>query len=438
MAATASAARVAPVVDVAADHEHCAHTPAVLPFLRLPRELRDQIYNHALSIPDKRSDRALRIERRNLKHFRPSAAALLLILHHEYFLLNRQIALEALEALFKHHSVFLSCGPFVLKSLLEAVEQHPPGAQWLAWLKAIELDWVTFPDLRMYPPDRAHGRDEWWFEAADDGVEVDVDYVRGAAYSGHYDEHDYTGNYYDDNFYDPADAALYPSYTHRAPAVNPNAAADDLSTLFDHNPFPDAEEAYHPAATTARPTDDLSTKLSLLVETEVSPLFVYLSSRTFPALTTLTLPLYFISRESLAHRRASRPAYALPLKVRFWVHVVAHALAMLLHTPSLAAVRVRYMPWDIWASMDSCDDLSRIATHGVWFDDPDTDGPGGEREDEGEAFRCVWALLAERGMDVGKGKCRMGLQADISVVKWDGEMDSYRVGDELEVIFTNN
>jgi hypothetical protein len=32
----------------------------------------------------------------------------------------------------------------------------------------------------------------------------------------------------------------------------------------------------------------------------------------------------------------------------------------------------------------------------------------------------------------------MGLQADISVVKWDGEMDSYRVGDELEVVFTNN
>jgi hypothetical protein len=398
-----------------------------------------QIYNHALSIPDKRSDRALRIERRNLKHFRPSAAALLLILHHEYFLLNRQIALEALEALFKHHSVFLSCGPFVLKSLLEAVEQHPPGAQWLSWLKAIELDWVTFPDLRMYPPERTHGRDEWWFEAAaaEDGVEVDVDYVRGAAYSSHYDEHDYTGNYYDDNFYDPADAALYPSYTHHAPVVNPNAAADDLSTLFDHNPFPDAEEAYQPAA----PTDDLTTKLSLLVEMEVSPLFAYLSSPSFPALTTLTLPLYFISRDSFAHRRASRPAYTLPLKVRFWAHVVAHALAMLVQTSSsLARVRVRYMPWDIWASMDSCDDLSRIVKQGVWFDDEVRDGPGGEREDEGEAFRCVWGLLGESGVDVGrtggKGKGRMGLQAGIRVVKWDGEMDSYRVGDELEVVFT--
>lgn len=396
-----------------------------------------QIYNHALSIPDKRSDRALRIERRNLKHFRPSAAALLLILHHEYFLLNRQIALEALEALFKHHSVFLSCGPFVLKSLLEAVEQHPPGAQWLAWLKAIELDWVTFPDLRMYPPDRTQGRDEWWFEAdADDVLDADVDYVRGAAYSSHYDEHDYTGNYYDDNFYDPADAALYPSYDHHAPAVNPTTAADDLSTLLDHNPFQDAEEAYHP---TTSPTNDLTTKLSLLVETEVSPLFAYLSSPSFPSLTTLTLPLYFISRDSFAHRRASRPAYTLPLKVRFWAHVAAHALELLVQpTSPLARVRVRYMPWDIWASMDSCDDLGRMVRLGVWFDDEERDGPGGEREDEGEAFRVVWALLGERGVDVGKGKGRMGLRAESRVVKWDGEMDSYRVGDELEVVFTKD
>lgn len=394
-----------------------------------------QIYNHALSIPDKRSDRALRIERRNLKHFRPSAAALLLILHHEYFLLNRQIALEALEALFKHHSVFLSCGPFVLKSLLEAVERHPPGAQWLAWLKAIELDWVTFPDLRMYPPDRAHGRDEWWFETegADDGAEVDVDYVRGAAYSGHYDEHDYTGNYYDDNFYDPADAALYPSYTHHPPAVDPDAAADDLSTLLAHNPFTDAESAYHPSTTSTTPTHDLTTKLSLLVSTEVHPLFTYLSSPSFPSLTTLTLPLYFISRDSAAHRRASRPAHTLPLKARFWAHVAARALALLAqHASPLTHVRVRYMPWDIWASMDSCDDLGRMARLGVWFEDEARDGPRGERADEGEAFRCVWALLGESGVDGRKS----GLRAQSRVVKWDGEMDSYRVGDELEVVFT--
>lgn len=84
--------------------------------------------------------------------------------------------------------------------------------------------------------------------------------------------------------------------------------------------------------------------------------------------------------------------------------------------------------------MDSCDDLGRMVRLGVWFDDEVRDGPGGERGDEGEAFRCVWGLLEERGVDMRRG--RMGLQAQSRVVKWDGEMDSYRVGDELEVVFT--
>ncbi|KAF3040100.1 hypothetical protein E8E12_007168 [Didymella heteroderae] len=406
MAATASVARVAPV------------------------------YNHAFSIPDKRSDRALRIERRNLKYFRPSAAALLLVLHHDYLLLNRQIALEALEALLKNRTVFLSCGPFVLKSLLQAVENHETGKQWLTWLRAIELDWVTFPDLRMYPPDRTHGRDAWWFEAADeeyDNEEVDVDYVRSAAYDSHYDEHDHTGGYYDDNFYDPSDAALYPTYQHQAPTINPSAAANDISTLFDHNPFQDAEETYHAAATST--AEDLTTKLDLLVEMEVAPLFSYLSTSTFLSLASMTLPLYFISRESFFHRRNSRPGYTLPLKVRYWVHVAFHAF-QLLHAGSLSEVRIKYMPWDIWASMDSCDDLHRMVERGVWFNDSETDGEGGEREHEGEAFRCVWAMLVEKGLCTANGDTRMDLAAKIRLVKWDGEMDSYRVGDELEVVFT--
>lgn len=457
MAATAYAAPVAFVFDTSTGDGHDASSRSVLPFLQLPRELRDQvrqgrlqllsstyflmldqIYNHAINIPDKRSDRALRIERRNLKHFQTSAAALLLILHHEYFLLNRQIAQEALEVLFKHHTVFLSCGPYVLKSLLEAVEQHENGPQWLTWLKAIELDWVTFPDLRMYPPDRTQGRDEWWFETGEqefDKVEVDVDYVRGAAYNSHYDEHDHTGGYYDDNFYDPADSALYPAYSHHTSVLNPDAAANDLSALFDHNPFQDAEEAYHPA-NTSHTAEDLSTKLDLLVEMEVSPLFSYLSSRTFPSLTSITIPLYFISRESYFHRRNSRPGYTLPLKVRYWVHVAVHALSMLHSSSTLTEVRVKYMPWDIWASMDSCDDLRRIVELGVWFSDPVTDGEGGEREHEGAAFRCVWNAFGEGGLSTNRGENRMDLHASINLVKWDGEMDSYRVGDELEVVFT--
>lgn len=290
----------------------------------------------------------------------------------------------------------------------------------------------------MYPPDRTHGRDEWWFETAEDeydSAEVDVDCVRGAAYNGHYDEHDHTGGYYDDNFYDPGDASLYPAYRHQAPVLNPDAAANDISSLFDHNPFQDAEETYHPTQT-SNTIEDLSTKLDLLVETEVTPLFTYLSSPTFPSLTSITLPLYFISRESFFHRRNSRPGYTLPLKVRYWVHVAAHALSLLHSSTTLTEVRVKYMPWDIWASMDSCDDLHRIMEKGVWFNDSLADGEGGEREHEGEAFRCIWAMLVEKGLCTGNGETRMGLSSSIRLVKWDGEMDSYRVGDELEVVFT--
>jgi hypothetical protein len=296
---------------------------------------------------------------------------------------------------------------------------------------------VTFPDLRMYPPDRTHGRDEWWFEqeTEHDSIEVDVDYIRDAPCNGHYDEHDYEGGYYDDNFYDPADTSLYPIYHYEPPVLDTNAAANDLFGFATHNPFIDPETSYHPTRT-SNTIEDLSTKLDLLVSMEVIPLFTYLSSPTFPALSSITIPLYFISSESHAHRRHSRPGYTLPLKVRYWVHVAVQALEMLNSSSKLHQVRVKYMPWDIWASMDSCDDLHRIVEHGVWFDDALTDGEGGEREHEGEAFRSVWALLAEKGLWPGKGLKRMGLQAEIRFVKWDGEMDSYRVGDELEVVFT--
>lgn len=341
--------------------------------------------------------------------------------------------------LFKHHTVFLSCGPFVLKSLLEAVaQQNGPGKQCLTWLKSIELDWVTFPDLRMYPPDRTHGKDEWWFEQeAHDGHEIDVDYIRGAAYSSHFDEYDCNNRFYNDNVYSPAGSALYPAYQHSAPVLNPHLAADDMFGFASHNPFVDAEESYQTHSSTA---DDLSTKLDMLVAMEVAPLFTYLASPTFPALTSVTIPLYFISRESFFHRRNSRPGYTLPLKVRYWCQVAVHALELLCAGGKLKEVRIKYMPWDIWASMDSCDDLHRIVERGVWFDDPAVDDEGGEREHEGEAFRAVWGILDESRVSEGRvpRPHKMTLQSKINLVKWDGDMDSYRVGDELEVILTNH
>ncbi|KAF2437412.1 hypothetical protein P171DRAFT_182362 [Karstenula rhodostoma CBS 690.94] len=394
----------------------------VFPFLELPRELRDQIYDYAFTIPEDRADRALRIERRHLKYFRPSAASILLVLHHEYFLLNHQIAREALELLFKKHTVHLSCGPYVLQQLLARIEDTGgPGKQWLKRIKKIELDWITFPNLRLYPPERSEGKREWYWE--NDGHEVDVDYIRGAQYNGHYDEHDYEGGYYDDNFYEAENASLYPTWPHRnAPASN----ANDPFGFATHYPFADPSRP----STVDDSTSDVDIKLDLLVSLEVTPLFDYLASPTF-ALASITLPLYFLSRASHHHRGASRPGYTLPLKIRYWVHNCIHALLMLRESEALQEVRVKYMPWDVWASMEPADDLRRMVEKGVWF--RSSDDANGERESEGEAFRAVWAGLQERG--VCKGDERMGLAAEVRFVKWEFDLDK-RVGDELEVVFT--
>jgi hypothetical protein len=378
----------------------------------------------------------LRIERRNLKYFKPSAAAILLVTHHEYFLLNRQVAREALEVLFKNHTVFLSCGPFVLKALLEKIEeQNGPGRQWLKWLKAIELDWVTFPNLTHYPPDRDEGRDEWYWEH--DEVEVGVDYIRGAQYNGHYDEYDHEGANYDDNFYDPSDSSLYPSF--RQPPTAQASSSNDPFGFANHYPFEDPTRDPVREAS----AEDIATKLDLLVSMEVTPLFTSLASPFFN-LNSITLPLYFISRESRHNRSVSRPGYALPLKIRYWVQVCVHALLMLTSTYTsgtstsvpLQEVRVKYLPWDIWASMEPADDMKRMVEAGVWFDKP-KDGEGGEREGEGEAFRAVWeGMKARIPLEERKGMKRLGLRAKVRLVPWDGNVDSWRVGDELEVVFT--
>ena len=297
-------------------------------------------------------------------------------------------------------------------------------------MKNVELDWVTFPNLTHYPPDREGGRDEWYWEQ--DQQEVDVDYIRGAQYNGHYDEYDHEGGHYDDNFYDPSDATLYPSFR-QPPATQANDPNDPFG-LANHNPFIDP--SHNPPHETQ---EDISTRLELLVQMEVTPLFTYLASPTFN-LTSITTPLYFISKESHQLRSFSRPGYTLPLKIRYWVQVCVHALLMLnspqsLNSalPTLQEVRVKYLPWDIWASMDPADDLRRIVDRGVWFDEAEA-AEGGERESEGEAFRAVWASL--RDMGLLRGKDRMGLSAEIEFVKWDGNVDSWRVGDELEVVFT--
>ncbi|KAF2636736.1 hypothetical protein P280DRAFT_483674 [Massarina eburnea CBS 473.64] len=407
------------------------------PFLELPRELRDQIYNNVFAIPDERGDRALRIERRHLKYFEPSASAILLLLHHECLLLNRQVCREALETLFKKHVVFFSCGPYILKQLLTRIETHNgPPKQWLKWIKRMEFDWVTFPNLKAYPPERSDGRDEWWWEQ--DGEDVYVDNVRGAQYDGHYDEHDYDEHdyedgYYDDNLYGAEDSTLYPSWPQQGYSTTEEpdpGPVNDFLGLANHYPFATAVPQQEIMA-----AHDVDTKLDLLVSMEVTPLFDYLCTSTFALLSSLTIPLYFISKPSRQNRHATRPDATLPTKIRYWVQICVHALLML-HDPAtaLTEVRVKYMPWDVWASMDPSDDLHRMVEKGIWF--LDTEDREDERSGEGEAFRAVWNALREKH-GLCNGDERMGLCANVRFLKWAGDLGKWRVGDELEVVFTN-
>lgn len=327
----------------------------------------------------------------------------------------------------------------MLKTLFEKIEEpNGPGRQWLKWLSKIQLDWETLPNLRNYPPERGEGRsDEYWEY---DQVEVDVDYIRGAYYNGHFDEYDHEGEHYDDNLYSPPNMPLYPSF--RQPAASAAPSANDPFGLASHYPFTDpTRDPVHEASAA-----DIATKLQLLVSLEVTPLFSYLASPTFN-LSSISLPLAFISRESYHHRNLSRPGYALPVKIRYWIEVCVHALLMLIaphvsDTPDstpLDEVRIRYAPTDIWASMEPTDDLRRMADAGVWFDNPDP-GQDVERPGEGEAFRAVWEgiktrIPLEQRAKLGK---RLGLQASVNFVPWDGDIDNGRVGDELQVIFTRD
>lgn len=301
---------------------------------------------------------------------------------------------------------------------------------------------MTFPNLKLYPPDREQGRDEWYWEH--DEADVDVDYVRGAQYNGHYDEYDHEGGHYEDNFYEPSNTSLYPSF--RQPTTAPSTSSNDPFGFANHYPFTDPSQ--DPGQEVS--AEDIATKLDLLISMEVTPLFAYLASPAFH-LTSITIPLYFISKQSHHHRSITRPGYALPLKIRYWTQVCIHALLMLRPPPSsshayaascinpdttlpaLQEVRIKYLPWDIWASMDPADDLHRMVDKGIWFDTPE-DGEGSEREGEGEAFRAVWAGLMAKISN--KGKENMGLKASVKFVPWDGNVDSWRVGDELEVVLT--
>ncbi|KAF2013110.1 hypothetical protein BU24DRAFT_493655 [Aaosphaeria arxii CBS 175.79] len=389
--------------------------------LHLPRELRDQIYDYTLALPDNRTEHALRIERRNVRQFRPTPASILLILRHEYLLLNRQVASEATEVLFKHHTIHFSCGPWVLKTLLTRIEhEHSQmGKQWLRWMKNIELNWTTFPNLRLYPP-AEESRKGYWGEEHDE-YEIDVDYVRGAQSDSHYDEYDFDGEAYNDNLYAPNDGSLYPSFSQPPDPMDPFG----FST---HYPFTDPT---HEPVDEAGGTDDIEVRLEKLVEQEVVPLFDYLASPTF-ALSTITFPLYFIARRTYHHQNITQADTALPLKLWYWIRLAICALRTLLQpgrqggNSPFDAVRVRYIPWDIWASMDPSDNLAGLVKKGLWNDAHDNHGIG----TGWDVFQTIRLGLEATGIDVTK-EC----VTEVRLIRWQGDLDSRRVGDELEISF---
>jgi hypothetical protein len=294
----------------------------------------------------------------------------------------------------------------------------------------VELDWVTFPNLVHYPPDRTDGKDEWWWEH--DNIEVDVDYVSGFRDTAHYNEYDHEGPSYDDNFYDASNSDLYPTFPSRhALAQTANPDPSDPFGFNTHYPYADPSQAHgDDDAGTGQvldPSDEISTKLELLVALEVTPLFDYLSGPTF-SLQSITVPLYFISGINLYRRNVARPSFPLPLRLRYWVHVAAHALRMLVHG-EVQEVRIMYRPKDIWASMDPSDDLQGVVENGVWFRPED-----GYPEGAGESFRAVWQALREMGIEAQYGHV---LDAQARFMKWEGDLETkWRVGDELEVVFT--
>ena len=178
------------------------------------------------------------LERRHLRYFKPSPAAILSVLRCKELLLNHQICAEALELVLKKHTIALSCGPFVLTSLLRRIEQHELGKLWLSWLRSIELEWETFPYLLWYPPNwQKHELRDW--DGESDKVEADVDYpdVRDGPASTNHNEHDYEGPGYDDNMYNPSDMELYPVQPDDNPALVHKTNPTDPFGLNTHDPF---------------------------------------------------------------------------------------------------------------------------------------------------------------------------------------------------------
>ncbi|OCL08056.1 hypothetical protein AOQ84DRAFT_246591, partial [Glonium stellatum] len=407
------------------------------PFLALPRELRDQIYDHVFNIPDNRSSHDLRIERPDIEHFSATPTSILAILHHGCILLNRSIAAEALEALFKKHTVFFSCGPYVLKETLSRISAggNGEGKKWLSWMKRVEIDWVTLPIALRRPPPRRRRTPPWRQDYRPQIEEGDDYYMPD--YEGSRDSEDYGDS--DPDTYDPANGYIWQGQEPH----DTSSSSNDPFGLSYHYPFsPDLSEDFFSDTPFADPLTDPPSypyvfdnhhwnaheALSRLEQTEIKPLFSFLSTGPLN-LTRMTLPLYFPSRlnarwQTRFQRRAPEASAVSP-DINYWVRVSIHGVLMLLkEPPALRELCIRYMPYNIWASLEPSDDLAEIEKNGLWGSE---EGTGEERE----SLKAVLTGLAERGVQLKPEDVNVSLR----LVKWTGEeTHGGRIGDGLEVL----
>lgn len=109
-------------------------------FLGLPRELRDQIYNHFFSIPNYDDPFDRRIERERSDVYSGTPRSLGWLLGEPLLQVNEAISYEATEALFSNHTVLFVCGPRVLLDVLSALPRSLTQK-----LRRIEHFWLTPP-----------------------------------------------------------------------------------------------------------------------------------------------------------------------------------------------------------------------------------------------------------------------------------------------------
>lgn len=391
------------------------------------------IYEYAFAMRDQRSSRDRRIERRGVKRFTPTPAMILLVARYQYLVLSRAVALEALEVLFKRHTVLFSCGPLVLKTFLSKIEKERSGQgkKWLKWLKHIELDWTQFLSIRAYLLLRgSHQRQGNVENLREHMVSLDEPGERGGPdqhdMSDYFDEFDCESGLYNDNLYsidDPTLHSIIPDYEESGEVLD-----EIFGEPIDEGPH------MHVAFDAELGEGKLREGLRWLFKLEILPLFEYLCSPSF-ALSSLTVPLHFVRRGRYSQRGTSPSKMAKPL---YYIQMAICALTMLLSdradgSPCLNKVIIKYIPLDLWIYIECLQsgEYERLQKEGVFFDRNNEH----LRWNDGEAMQAVWEGLARRGLTTPRDY----LKASVTRVQGEegeGGSENLEIVDHLEIVFT--